>query len=44
MNEIICLGNILVPNVGGLLSVLWVLSMDYGVLVLGSPLSVMKGP
>ena len=35
------------PNVGGVLSVLQVLNMDYGpygVSVLGSPLSIMKVP
>ena len=44
MDEITCLGNMPSPNVGGPLSVLQVLSMDYGVSALGGPLSVMKGP
>ncbi len=46
-DEIICLGKVPSPNVGGPLSVLQLLkflNMDYGVSVFGGPLSVMKVP
>ena len=38
------LGKMPSPNVGGPLSVLQLLNMDYGVSVLGGPLSGMKVP
>ena len=43
-DEITCSGKMPSPNVGGPLSVLQVLNMDYGVWVSGGSLSAMKAP